>query len=1306
LALKELEGQKKGSSKKTTFTFTVPIGRSATQTLYIEGIKHSDSLKDVKINARIEAPAGITPDPDNRPFRACSLDATPLEITVYQVDLDVDSNNDNAFDSEGFDDAEDKIEASEKEDANGSKRPGKIVISSSQTNSDGDDVPDFADGFNLPFTGTVNELATVTEGLQFVPVQVELKEPFNPATAKVKFTYDPASKPELSADGIGVIGAGTTEDPYIFHLNKGGMRLWKKKSTERTSGLAVPNGDFIPVGTEINWTDIATESSTPRLAQLYLEYVETSPPQPGGRRSIAVTAREDYVECEDKVNATFVSFEVVTPDGSYTLDDNASATEVVTPFLVNSVPVPSLRWTSEPSASPNGSIISITIPAGIITDPWADLTSLDTTPAQSVVVAVDELEQTLSVSHQRPAAEIGNWKPFAYEGHFPQTQLTVPLVEGTRTITVKTSENVFGEHAEAQVAVSAAKRVVWGGVQGTMATVHFNLAFESSISELIIDSGRIFLGERNPTSSDPEIVETGFDSLEFTGPYEGGTVTVQLREGTELTANIDVIIAELHFEAADGSAWTGEFEFIETDAVSNQFRCALEMDGGGSGAVSTVWVCNAEIVNDQPARNFTPYTISVGALGDDASKYEVQIGNDENSVKSDLVNEGGKWFLKGNPNGAGFWKWGIFVLTEILNQDGSLKERHVWLHKDTGVWVKIVLAPNDPLPLKIEAKNGQLKTAAIKMPIAAMELTADSKHVAPYVTKVTEPPNAARVAVGELNLRNIAWIMPHSGPSGGPRMPALEAKLSATQLQQLTPPGAPSAAKIRWRMQVSYQRPQNAGGQRQFEEEDFVLVPCPVKPGETGTGVKAAYLRALRGEPDAKDAKNHAASFVSSNDPKRAEFWKELPPGQPWKLNEEPSLTGPDGEIPQRGLFGGKATIFCQAFVGGKWLPEGDGLKYGFFIGGRNPTDANCKTFIENNRNVNMTFHYMPPGSTTVQVSREFWFAYAIAKWETKGKAADLLTMREPMTWYEDESSGGNFIDDVYHQFLMGKFGQSHYVGSFPGSPVWGNDIEKPKTHTGGYGLFQLTAGNFKDGSTDPEIYIPKVHGGTYKARYLPADRVVEASGFAANFSSRKLFRECSGVAANLDIGLILNPMPRRWYWDWQENTLAQLQYKLPTKYREAESRLSGSRNAASILKNVMIPNSNPPTLEASPIPTHTLPRSAENTPVMIDSNGNGSTDDDTPLPMAAIGQIHPIKFAEEIDPANRARTRTMPGCADFLDLMLIRANNGGRYIKCDKPKIDDVVKSQQWNFNRVSTGYYTDGIVKRLDDNHGRGGQ
>jgi len=142
-------------------------------------------------------------------------------------------------------------------------------------------------------------------------------------------------------------------------------------------------------------------------------------------------------------------------------------------------------------------------------------------------------------------------------------------------------------------------------------------------------------------------------------------------------------------------------------------------------------------------------------------------------------------------------------------------------------------------------------------------------------------------------------------------------------------------------------------------------------------------------------------------------------------------------------------------------------------------------------------------------------------------------------------------------------------------------------------------------------------------------------------------------------------------------------------------------------LRNVMILNSIPPKLEAAPIPTHTLPRSAETLATMIDNNKDGSTDDEIPLPMAASGQIHPIKFAEEIDPANLTKTRTMQGCADFLDLMLIKAYNGGekRYCTFSSTGISDIEWRKGWKFNRTSTGYYTDYVIRRLDENHERGG-
>jgi hypothetical protein len=341
LAQKELEGQKKDSSKKTTFTFTVPIGRSATQTLYIEGIKHSDSLKDVKINARIEAPAGITPDPDNRPFRASSLAATPLEITVYQVDLDVDSNNNEGFVFTWGSDKEDWIENSATvarvvypEDVIGTPRPGKIVLSNNRTDSA---------SLDQLVNGGGEGLTAVSAGLQFVPVLLELKEPFDPATAMVTFTYV-ASEPGISDHGISETG---TEAPYVYSINTGGMRLWMKDATGRTSVasvLAATPGDFIPASTEteiakIDWSKIATDISTPRKAKLYLEYVDKSTPEAAGLKPITVTVTGNGATTDDQVNVTLLPVEFITPAGdpvgSPVDAGNASSSAAVVPDGAN-----------------------------------------------------------------------------------------------------------------------------------------------------------------------------------------------------------------------------------------------------------------------------------------------------------------------------------------------------------------------------------------------------------------------------------------------------------------------------------------------------------------------------------------------------------------------------------------------------------------------------------------------------------------------------------------------------------------------------------------------------------------------------------------------------------------------------------------------------------------------------------------------------------------------------------------------------------------------------------------------------------
>lgn len=284
------------------------------QTLYIEGIKHSDAKNDVKIKATLDAPGGSTPAPDNKPFDPAHKEKE-VETTVYQVDLDVDSLNNNQFNFAGFDKAEDEIEASDK----APKKSGKYIFTNAGfNNSNNDGTPGWADGFDINSADTEDDTADV---FKFTALQIELKEPLNPANAQITFTYAASDPAGVTSAG----GGGTPDHPYTYTLPSGQLRIWKKDGpgTRKKESVAA-TGDYVPTGVVIPWSKIASG----RTAQLYLEAVRPSGSL--GDLPIKIEVTEGAVKCEDKVNTTSVYFKqssaIVTvaanPTASYALVAN------------------------------------------------------------------------------------------------------------------------------------------------------------------------------------------------------------------------------------------------------------------------------------------------------------------------------------------------------------------------------------------------------------------------------------------------------------------------------------------------------------------------------------------------------------------------------------------------------------------------------------------------------------------------------------------------------------------------------------------------------------------------------------------------------------------------------------------------------------------------------------------------------------------------------------------------------------------------------------------------------------------------
>lgn len=234
----------------------VPGTESAGKTVYVEGLSNSGTVDDVKIVASYSGDGDGSDDEDD-----LGVDDIVLYTTVYQVNLDIDSNNDGTVGG----DLDDKIENSQKNQADvdpeGEEekvvlRPGKFVFSN-QGDKDGDEVPDFAD-----FDGTTNNA--------FVPLDLDIKSPTNMETAKISFDYigsDPADQSLRS-------GGGSYEDPFIYTQpsERGAIRIWLKDATASRDVRDIKEGgDYITPGVVYDLSmDLFSSSMT-----LYMEGVSS-----------------------------------------------------------------------------------------------------------------------------------------------------------------------------------------------------------------------------------------------------------------------------------------------------------------------------------------------------------------------------------------------------------------------------------------------------------------------------------------------------------------------------------------------------------------------------------------------------------------------------------------------------------------------------------------------------------------------------------------------------------------------------------------------------------------------------------------------------------------------------------------------------------------------------------------------------------------------------------------------------------------------------------------------------------------------
>lgn len=174
--------------------------------LLVEGLSTSSGLHGTNISATFsKGEAGDATD--------------TVRFTIIQTDADVDSDNNNGTDAPDRNADEDSIES--QYDYEEPTYPGK-VLAVNDDDTDGDGIPDFADGFNFDnnTSDTLHQLDDQVVAEHFTPLVLDLPSPINTSTARVYLSYNGSAPIGVTKTTNATTGVSTYTPEY------GSMRLW------------------------------------------------------------------------------------------------------------------------------------------------------------------------------------------------------------------------------------------------------------------------------------------------------------------------------------------------------------------------------------------------------------------------------------------------------------------------------------------------------------------------------------------------------------------------------------------------------------------------------------------------------------------------------------------------------------------------------------------------------------------------------------------------------------------------------------------------------------------------------------------------------------------------------------------------------------------------------------------------------------------------------------------------------------------------------------------------------------------------
>lgn len=178
------------------------------------------------------------------------------------LDIDVDSDNNNATSRPDESDTEDALE-----EAPDDSNPGGKIVLVNDDDVDGDSVPDYVDGFNADGDGTTRA-DNINSKESFAELLIKLSPTIDPTVARLKVEYNSPSDPnpkKLTKTAVGLAPA------------PGRLRIWRvpgdQKRKPGCANATSSTGDFVPPGVySLSQLQFDGNEKT-----LYLEGIRPSP---------------------------------------------------------------------------------------------------------------------------------------------------------------------------------------------------------------------------------------------------------------------------------------------------------------------------------------------------------------------------------------------------------------------------------------------------------------------------------------------------------------------------------------------------------------------------------------------------------------------------------------------------------------------------------------------------------------------------------------------------------------------------------------------------------------------------------------------------------------------------------------------------------------------------------------------------------------------------------------------------------------------------------------------------------------------